>query len=231
MAGYVEVVRSAPDIALVGAFGHVAALAWDGDWSLVDVALVDAADESQEGDQFPGVTVVRHIRTSTDEPRPTVVVVTGHYLHDGLRHRMAEAGADFYFLRANLRSREQLVDVVMHPDNYRRGVPGADPERQRLLGLTDRSRVDDLLAYAREHQLEPALDAVRPIRQDPRERRWLRHRKKMAEIGQVEAVNVTTGDSPYRGQTSPSWRQLRRPYSCAARIDQKPEKDVRRSSP
>lgn len=208
------------EVVLVGAFGHADALAWDGDWSLVDVAIVDAADESQGGDQFPGVAVVRHIRALTDEPRPAVVVVTGHYLHDGLRRRMAEADADFYFLRANLRTREQLVDVVLHPGNYRRGVPVADPERQRLLGLTEQSRVNDLLAYAREHRLELALDAERPVRTDPRGRHWLRHRSEMAKAGQVEPVNVTTGDRPYRGQTSPSWRQLRRLYSWAARIDQ-----------
>ena len=125
-----DAVRRAPDLELVGSFGHGAAIAWEGDWSTVDVAVVDAADERSEGDQFPGVGVVRHIRTATqDGPRPTVVVVTGHYLHDGLRHRMADADADFFFLRSDLRSPADLVDVIIHPERYRRGVaPVADIE-------------------------------------------------------------------------------------------------------
>lgn len=219
LSGYVEAVAGSPDVVLVGAFGHAGARAWEGDWSLVDVVIVDAADEGQKGDQFPGVAVVRQIRESTSGLRPVVVVVTGHYLHDGLRHRMAQAGADFYFLRANLRSREQLIDVVLHPDHYRRGVPPvADSEQRRLLGVTPETTVDEMVSYAGDHELDAALSGEGPSRDDPRARRWLRHRRGMATAGGIDAVNITTGDPPRGSQTQPSWRQLRQIYRWAARI-------------
>ncbi len=213
--------RGASDLDLVGAFGHGGALAWEGDWSAVDVVVVDAADEGQQGDQFPGVGVVRSLVAATADQRPTIVVVTGHYLHDGLRQRMAQAGADFYFLRANLRTREQLVDVMRHPESYRRGVaPVADIERRRLLGVTPETPLDDLVSYAGEHHLDVALggDGAGPVRKDPRSRRWLRHRREMAAAGRLQAVNITTGDPPRGTQTQPSWRQLRQIYRWAARI-------------
>ena len=183
------------------------------------MVVVDAADEGLPGDQFPGVAVVRKIRASSGALGPTVVVVTGHYLHDGLRHRMAEAGADFYFLRANLRSRDQLVDVLRHPASYRRAVaPVVDVERQRLLGVTPEASIDELLSYAAEHDLDVVLGAEAEARADPRARRWFRHRRAMARAGRIDAVNITTGDQPRGSQAVPSWRQLRQIYRWAARV-------------
>lgn len=203
---------------LVGSFDHAAAIAWAGDWSAVDVAVVDAADERSEGDQFPGVGVVRHIRASTPTgPRPTVVVVTGHYLHDGLRHRMADAEADFFFLRSDLRSPSDLVDVILHPERYRRGVaPVADIEAARALGLDRGADVERFVAYVEGEGLGAQLDPSAP-RPDPRSRRWLRHRRAMADAGAIPPVNVTTGDRPL-DQDVPSIRQLSRLWSWAARI-------------
>lgn len=113
---------------MAAAFGHSEARAWSGDWAEIAVVVVDAADESSTGDQFPGVGVVLHIRAATaGRSRPTIVVVTGHFLHDGLRHRMADADADFFFLRSDLRSPDALIDVVLHPEHYRRGVAPEAP--------------------------------------------------------------------------------------------------------
>ena len=219
LSGYVEVVGTAPDLLLAGAFGHAEALAWDGDWSRIDVVVVDAADEGLPGDQFPGVAVVRLVRAEAGEPGPTVVVVTGHYLHDGLRHRMAQAGADFYFLRANLRTRDQLLDVIRNPESYRRGVaPVVDVEQRRLLGLKPEASVDELISYADDHGLDVVLRGDGPARADPRARRWLRHRREMAKAGGIDAVNITSGDPPRGSQACPSWPQLRQIYRWAARI-------------
>ncbi len=77
-----------------------------------------------------------------------MVVVTGHYLHDGLRHRMADADADFFFLRSDLRSPADLVDVIVNPERYRRGVaPVADIEGARALGLDRGADVERFVAY------------------------------------------------------------------------------------
>lgn len=202
---------------LVGGFDHAAALAWAGDWSLVDVAIVDAADESSEGDQVPGVGVVRHIRARTEGvARPLVVVVTGHYFHDGLRHRMAEADADLFFLRSELRTSSALVDVVLHPERYRRGVaPVSDPETRQSLGLGPRSDVEAFVGYVESKSLGPTLDPDIP-RPAPRSRSWMRARRDMAAAGRIEPVNLTTGDRPL-DQDVPSIRQLSRLWAWAAR--------------
>lgn len=181
--------------------------------------LVDAADEDRAGDQFPGVEVVRHIRAVCTDSPPIIIVITGHFLHDGLRYRMAEAGADFYFFRGNLRSADGLLDIVLHPDRYRRGVPPLnDADQLRLLGLAAGTNLDGLVAYVDQHHLGAALDDTSPVRHEPRGRHWLRQRKAIAAAGSIKAVNITTGDMPFRGGAEPSWRQLRRVFSWAARV-------------
>jgi hypothetical protein len=202
----------------VEAFAHDAALAWAGDWDGIDVLVVDAADESRAGDQFPGVTVVRRARTAGSGGRPLIVVVTGHYLHDGLRHRMGAAGADFYFLRSDLRSPQALVDVVLHPERYRRGVPEpADPARLRQLGIGSEADVEAFVALVEDTGLGPALDGDGGPRQEPRARRWGRFRRQAADASGVAPVNLTTGDRP-AGQDTPSIRQLARLWEWAARV-------------
>lgn len=203
---------------MAAAFGHSEARAWSGDWAEIAVVVVDAADESSTGDQFPGVGVVLHIRAATaGRSRPTIVVVTGHFLHDGLRHRMADADADFFFLRSDLRSPDALIDVVLHPEHYRRGVaPEVDAGGGRLLGVGPDADVEGFVSYVEAEGLAPSLepDAGRP---DPRSRRWLRHRRGMAAAGRIEPVNLSTGDRP-RDQELPSIRQLARLWEWAARV-------------
>ncbi len=212
-----QALAGSPAVEVVAAFGHDDALAWGG-WVGVDVVIVDAADEARAGDQFPGVAVVRRIRHAHPGPRPLVVVVTGHYLHDGLRHRMAAAGADFYFLRSDLRASEVLIDVVLHPERHRRGVPEvAGADARRALGVGTRSDVEAFVGWVDGHSLGPVLAGGAGARHDPRSRRWARLRRDAAGAGGIDARNATTGEAPL-GQSSPSIRQLARLWEWAARI-------------
>lgn len=220
-AGFASVLGSCTAVQLVAALNHHEALDWADGWDAADVVLVDAADEGRAGDQFPGVGVVRHVRACAREPQPVIIVITGHFLHDGLRYRMAEAGADFYFFRGNLRTADALLDIVLRPERFRRGVPPVtDPEQQRLIGISSGVDVDGLVSYVSQNDLGAALNDKGPLRDDPRGRHWLRRRTEIAAAGSIKAVNVSTGDSPYRGQNSPSWRQLRRIYAWAARVEE-----------
>jgi hypothetical protein len=195
----------------VAGLDHDQALSWDGDWAGVDALVIDAADESRAGDQFPGVAVVRRVRGSVAGTGPLIVVVTGHYLHDGLRHRMAAAGADFYFLRADLRSPGALLDVVLHPERHRRGVPAvADAGARQVLGVGPGSDVEAFV----ERVAGEGLDGTR---QHPRARRWARVRRDAAAAGGIEPRNLSTGDPPL-GQSTPSIRQLSALWQWAARI-------------
>ena len=223
MAGYAAGLATCPSIEVVAALGHNEALSDEQDWAGADVVLIDAADARLPEDQFPGVKVVKRVRACQGDRRPVVIVVTGHFFNDGLRHRMAEAEADFFFEREDLRTPEALVDVVLHPEHYRRGVPAvADPDLRRGLGITDKSRVEELVEYVEAHGLASALDPAQPERENPRSRRWFRHRQAMAEAARIEPVNLTTGDTPYRGQRVPSMRQLCRDYAWAAKITRWP---------
>lgn len=211
LPGFLQALEGSPDVQLVAGLSHDQALAWAGDWSEVDALVVDAADESRTGDQFPGVAVVRRVRAAVAGDGPLIVVVTGHYLHDGLRHRMAAAGADFYFLRADLRSPGALLDVVLHPDRHRRGVPEvADAGTRQVLGVGPGSDVEAFVERVEQEGLHGTRD-------QPRSRRWARVRRDAAAAGGIEARNVTTGDAP-RGQSTPSIRQLGALWQWAARI-------------
>jgi len=218
LPGFVQAVRDAPELDLVGGMDHGSALAWEGDWADVDVVVVDAADESCVGDQFPGVGVVRHVRSAGARRQPLVIVVTGHYLHDGLRHRMAAAGADFYFLRSELRSPDALVDVVLHPERYRRGVPGvANPDTRLALGVGATSAVESFVGWVDGQDAVHTLTSRGRSRHDPRSRHWARLRRDAADAGGIAPRNLTTGQAPI-GQATPSIRQLSRLWEWAARI-------------
>ena len=209
-----DAIESSPELDLVAACDHQGALDWAGDWASVDAVVVDAADEDRPGDQFPGVAVVRRIRSAAGSRQPLIVVVTGHFLHDGLRHRMKAAGADFYYLRSDLRSPEDLADVVLHPERHRRGVPpAADPDAARALGV-EGAEVEPFVRWVEGQDLGPALEGSR---RDPRSRRWARVRRDAAGAGGIEPRNLTTGDAP-RGQSTPSIRQLGALWQWAARI-------------
>ncbi len=218
LPGFLQALDGSPHVELVAGLNHDEALAWDGDWTDVDALVVDAADEGRAGDQFPGVAVVRTVRGAAAGDGPLIVVVTGHYLHDGLRHRMAAAGADFYFLRADLRTPEALLDVVLHPDRHRRGVPDvAEPGTRRLLGVGAASDVESFVAHVEGQGLGDALTHDLPSRDRPRSRRWARFRRDAAGAGGITAMNLTTGATPL-GQDTPSIRQLARLWQWAARI-------------
>jgi hypothetical protein len=215
LPGFVLALEGSPEVELVAGLSHDQALAWDGDWGEVDALVVDAADEGRAGDQFPGVAVVRHVRAAVAAGGPLVVVVTGHYLHDGLRHRIAAAGADFYFLRSDLRSPGALLDVVLHPERHRRGVPEvANPAGAQALGVAAGSDVESFVSSVESAGLG---DALRSARDQPRARRWARFRREAAGAGGIEPRNLTTGEAPL-GQETPSIRQLARLWEWAARV-------------
>jgi len=131
---------------------------------------------------------------------------------------MAAAGADFYYLRSDLRSPEALVDVVLHPERHRRGVPAvADPALLQTMGIDGDSDVESFIGWVEDAGLGPALDGSPVGRDDPRSRRWARVRRDAARAGGIEPRNLTTGDAP-RDQATPSIRQLARIWEWAARV-------------
>jgi hypothetical protein len=208
-----------PLIDVVAAVDHVEALRWtDADWDALDAVVVDAAEpfdddnRYRDGDHFPGVAVVDRARRA--RPDLLVIVVTGRFFEDGLRRRMKEAGADFFYFRDHLRDPDQLHRVVLEPETCRAGVPDVDdPDALAALGVDDRSLVNRFIAY-----LDGRGGMVATGRGHKRSRRDDRTRAEATDAG-IRAVNKTTGEPSHaRAQRDPSRRQLADIWAAFAQV-------------
>jgi len=203
--GMAELLGDRPDLQVLAALTHDQALRhprWDG----VDVALVDAADARQEDDQFPGVEVVEAVRERGGD-RTTVIVITGHFLDDAVRRRMREAGADYYYNRIDIQDAAALYQAVLScKDQPPPGVPPEqDPEHMFRLGVTEGTRVNDGVRFAREHPVDSGLSAGRTRGARAR----LRYRRIFGRQTHLNPVN-SDGRPPERAQEDPSISQIQR---------------------
>lgn len=208
-----------PLIEVVAAVNHDDALRWsDHAWSDLDAVVVDAArpfdddNRYRDDDHFPGVAVVTRAR----ELRPDllIIVVTGRFFEDGLRRRMKEAGADFFYFRDHLRTPEHLHRAVLEPDSCAAGVPDPeDPDALLALGIDDRSVVNRFIAY-----LDARGGLTATGRGHKRTRRDDRTRGEATNAG-IRAVNKTTGTPSHaRRQRNPSRRQLGDLWAALAQV-------------
>ncbi len=217
-AGTAAVLRGAPEIDLVAAVDHAQALSWREEWTGVDVAVVDASDARRSGDQFPGVAVVRSIRSL--QVAVTVVVLTGQYLHPGLRHRMWEAGADFFYPRDEGMTEQELVSVVVSPDDHRRLQRPPGSSLPPGVGITPATRVNEIVDRLAAEDLESVLHAGARKKADPhgeRSRWWSRVRLLASGRHGLRPVNAT--GNPAMHLEAPSIVQLRKFWSAVARIE------------
>jgi CheY-like chemotaxis protein len=216
-AGTRSILEADPRIDLVAAVDHDTALSWTAEWAEVDVAIVDASDQRRDGDQFPGVGVVRSIRR-LGVPVATVVL-TGQYLHPGLRRRMWEAGADFFFPRDEGMTEAELASVVLNPDEHRRmrhaqiSLPGG-------LGVTRETMVNDLVERLGAEELRNALASERRKKSDPHgERsRWWNQLRRLAG-GPAGLVPVKASGAQAVDIAMPSVVQLRKFWTAMTRAD------------
>lgn len=220
-AGTACVFGTVDDIELVATVDHDAALSWTEHWLSVDVAVVDASDRRRNGDQFPGVAVVRSIREFGRGI--TVVVLTGQYLHPGLRHRMWEAGADFFYPRDEGMTEAELISVVLRPSEHRRlhYLPGSLPGD---LGVTQATQVNDLVDRLAASDLDVVLQATARKKSDPHgtRSRWWNHVRQLAGGPEGLAPVKASGGRAIR-LDSPSVVQLRKFWTAMARADPSPE--------
>jgi DNA-binding NarL/FixJ family response regulator len=229
--GFADDLATSPQVAVVAALDHRQALTQDIRWDSVDVVVVDAGDERRSRDQFPGVTVVRHVRAQQDPARPpTIVIVTGYYYDDGLRHRMAEAKADLFFLRTEINSAEELVDIVVNPKHYKRPVPRvADTRRRRLLGVTWRSNVETFVEEVNDAKLDKVLEGKQTVSR----RALFQVRARLTKNARLDPVNLTTGfgRAGKHQQQASSRPQLFQLWKWSARIKHGPVDPLREQKP
>jgi DNA-binding NarL/FixJ family response regulator len=204
-----------PGFDVVASLSHPDAVeypSWDG----VDVAIVDAWDEREEFDRFPGVRVVEVIREHRDRSQTLVIIISGHVVDDVLRLRMAEAGADFFYSHSDVRDLRSLVDVIREPDIARRVTPG-DPGRLAVLGLTPDSRPNATLREITESQMEQAFTPGAPQKSLPLSRRGIINaRKRLAALARL-SPDRQPGHT--RSLNAPEWRAIVRFVNRARGVD------------
>jgi CheY-like chemotaxis protein len=199
-----------PDIEVTCSLSHDEAMEPDRSWHDVDVALVDAADERQLYDQFPGVQVVERIRAQRDPSQTMIIVVTGHFFDDAVRRRMREARADLLYHRSQIQQRERLCEVVLHPERGLAAVPEPlDPEALWRLGIGDGTSVNDAVRAASELGLAHGAAGGRS-------RARTRLRDTFNGRARLSTVNAD-GTQPERSQDAPSFPQIDRFVHWATR--------------
>ncbi len=192
----------APEVEVLATLTHEEALAYD-HWESCDVALVDAWDEQERFDRFPGVGVVEHIRARRRPEETTVVVLSGHVFDDVLRLRMAEAGADYFCGTNEICDLDDLVELISRPSERHRSAPG-DPGRLAELGLTESSRPNAALRDITERGLEGVFEAEgRPGEPGLSRRKTITLRRRLAALAGLAPP------PPRRpSQTVPEWRAV-----------------------
>lgn len=189
------------------------ALARD-DWAGVAYVFVDVADRTRSDTETPGIEVVAHIRTACSNSRPTIVAVTGDpaaFEGDLVRRRLLEAGADHFVYRDELDRRLEELIAGNQPLE-----PLAAPAEIPELGVTRRTRVNDLVAFL----LGEGTELVAPKkwkRQDERRLSALRA-KGEGYARELHPVNVEGGLARHGDQHSPGLRQYRRIWERATRL-------------
>jgi CheY-like chemotaxis protein len=216
-AGTAAILADVDNLELLAAMDHDSALEWTEQWFGVDVAVVDASDQRRARDQFPGVAVVRSIRKHGRGV--TVVVLTGQYLHPGLRHRMWDAGADFFYPRDEGMTADELISVVLRPSAHRRlaSVVGSLPNE---LGVTRATRVNELVDRLVGARLDTALEATSRKKSDPHgERsRWWNHVRQL--VGGPDGLSPTkAGGERAIHLDLPSIVQVRKFWAAMARAE------------
>ncbi|MEI7593637.1 MAG: response regulator [Actinomycetes bacterium] len=176
------------------------------DWNLVDVLIVDAADERCIDDHFPGVHVVEAARRRCHPARLSIIVVTRHFDDDALRRRMREAQADFFFRRSDLRSASQFCDAVLRPKDQVAGIPDpTDPRALIQMGIGDGTRVNDAIRFLLANPLGGSA-----------RRSTSRLRSQFNEVAHLHVTNAD-GTAPDRNQGTPSQPQINRFIEWATR--------------
>ena len=199
-------------IAVAGSVTHAGALGRPDLWEGVDVVLVDAADERNPADHFPGVAVVLEIRRHRTRAQTLIVVVTGHFFDDAVRRRMREAQADFYYHRSEVGDERSLRDAVLRPEAHRRVPDPVDPVDLFNQGITDDTRVNRAVTYAAEHDLEGTM-----VERDRPRRSWERLRREFNREARLSPATVD-GRLPDRHQDLPSRPQIVRFLLWATRV-------------
>lgn len=214
-----SVLEGVDGIEVVAAVDHDAGLSWTREWDDVDVVVADASDVRRQVDQFPGVAVVEAIRARSSRSEVTVIVLTGQALNAGLRRRMWEAGADFFYPRSEGMTEGELASVVLNPDERRR-MDKVVGEMPRELGVGARTRVNEVVRRLASPEAAAALAAHGAKKQDPhgaRSRWWDQFRGRAAGPDGLTPVKAS-GDIAF-DQDAPSVTQLRKFWVAVTRAD------------
>ncbi len=207
------VLRTLPGVAVEEPLDFVEALG-EADWHEVDYVLVDVADRTRTDTELPGIEVVAHIRRSCPGGGPTIIAVTGDpgaFEEDLVRRRLLEAGADHFVYREEL---DRRLEQVIAGDE--RLPPLTAPDEIPELGITRRTRVNDLVAFLLHEGAE--LVTVRKWTRSDERRLAAARAKGEAHAKELHPVTLEGGLARHGDQQSPGVRQYRRILERATRL-------------
>lgn len=197
-----------PEIEVVAELDFVEALTWSGEWSGVDVAIVDAFERQDAFDRFMGAEVVEAIRRRRSADETVVVVVSGRSSDGHLRLRMAEVGADFFYDYEEIDGPEALISVMLHPQEHRRATAG-DGCWLAAHGLSRASRPQRFLRWLQEQGLESAFCPGLPqATTGLSRRRIISLRAAAARIGGLGPAPGRLGGGPQPRGSDPTWEEV-----------------------
>jgi len=179
-------------------------------WDQVDIVLVDAAWRRDHWDRFFGLRVGDAIRACLPEPAPVTVLLVGHEANHLLVVRAAEAGFDFVYQRAGVRTIDDLERMVLAPDLGRSPGRIADFPALRQLGLSFSSRLNAGVAFVEENGLAGQLaDGPTALSR----RRSITVRQRIADLVGIRPTGPASAATVER--TLPSWRQVQQIFDLA----------------
>jgi DNA-binding NarL/FixJ family response regulator len=204
-------------VRVMATFSHRDAMAYEG-WEDVDVAIVDAWDETEAFDRFPGVRVVQTIRARRSPAETLIIVVSGHVFDDMLRLRLAEAGADFFYGHGEVRDVDTLAGAILRPNDARRVTPSGR-ERLAEVGLTPGSHPNAALDHITQAGLTAAFEPGRSQKELPVSRRGIiTARRRMGELARLAPPRAA---GPARRRTAPEWRAIVRFVNWARGMEER----------
>jgi DNA-binding response OmpR family regulator len=176
------------------------------DWSNVDAVVVDAYDQRQASDRYPGVGVVEAIRRSRNADETLILVVSGHILEPLLRLRMAEAGADFFYAHLDLPDPLSLAEALRRPDLARRAGPG-DTTELAAYGLRPWSKPNAAIRQAEQAGYLHLFTAEGSQKASGASRRAMIHARD--ELARLARLEPSLGDNERR-PGDVTWRDVAR---------------------
>lgn len=216
-----------PTITVVAAVAHADLAAAHLD--AIDVAVVDMWERRGVGfDRYPGIEVARAVRARHPKllveavrngdwsGHVTLIAISRHVENVVLGKRMQEAGVDLRFDHDDdaVADPDRLAELICAPQTYLASSAGQEwqlTDAARRLGMTSRSRINELLQNVAEREPQELFVEERRYHDNAERHRWqAAMRAVVPSFGLTRPAGRSEGGSRPRGMAFEDLRALLR---------------------